>query len=729
MKQVAQNYRTGELRVLDVPAPACRPGGVLVRSRYSLISTGTELMKVGEARMSLAAKARARPDQVRKVLDSAAQQGVRSAYAKAMQRLDSYTALGYSVCGYVVEAGRGAEELPPGRLVACAGNEFALHAEVNWVPLNLCVPVPDGVEPRLAAFATVGAVALHGVRRAAPQLGDTACVVGLGLVGQLVVQLLVAAGVHAVGVDVVPGRCQLAEKAGARACGAPHAEGLARVEHALADLSGGLGADHVFVTAGGTSSGPVEVAARLARDRGRVVDVGKVKMALPWNAYYEKELDVRFSRSYGPGRYDDRYELEGVDYPPGYVRWTERRNLSCFLDLAARGTLSLDLLASQTFAVEEAPDVYARLRAGELEGVGFLFEYPRPDAPGAPGPAAAPVRTTLPPRRTSAAPGATPGSDGAPKLRLGVVGAGSYASSALLPHLAGRDDVELVQVVTNTSLSAANAQRRFGFARATTDAARLFESPEIDAVLIATRHHDHAELVCRSLEAGKATFVEKPLALSGDELDQVVEVVRSTGNDRLMVGFNRRFAPLLADLRHRFGESPAGTAFRYLVTAGPLPAGSWYRNEHLEGSRFAGEGGHFLDTIGWWMGGLPVELQAIESAGTLHVVVHYEQARLGTIDYVTGGSPRFPKETFDVSAPGRSARFENFSRATVWHGRRRRTRRALVRDKGQQHELAQFVGAVRSGSPMPIPLSSLVSTTAATLAVGRSLAAGSPVPL
>ena len=412
MKQVAQNYRSGELVVLDVPPPACLPGGVMVRTLYSLISTGTELMKVSEARMSLLGKARARPDQVKKLIDSVAQQGPVATYQKAMSKLDSYTPLGYSLCGVVVEVGAGVDELAVGDVVAAAGNEFALHAELNWVPVNLCVRVPDGVAPEHAAFSTVGAIAMQGVRRAEPQLGEMACVIGLGLIGQLVVRLLVAAGVKVVGLDTVEARCRMAEKAGALICASPDADGVAAVEAVARKQSGGLGCDHVFLAAGGRSNGPVEVAARLARDRARVIDIGKTKLDLPWNDYYEKELDVRFSRSYGPGRYDDRYELEGIDYPAGYVRWTERRNLSAFVDLVNGGHVDLTALVSSVHPVEEAVDVYARLADGSLEGVGHLLQYPSgddatkaADEPGDP----APRRASLgPERRHGAARPATP---------------------------------------------------------------------------------------------------------------------------------------------------------------------------------------------------------------------------------------------------------------------------------------------------------------------------------
>lgn len=727
MKQVAQNYRSGELVVLDVPAPACKPGGVLVRTLYSLISTGTEMMKVTEARLSLLGKARARPDQVKKVLDSVAQQGPVATYKKAINTLDNYTPLGYSLCGVVVEVGAGAEEFAVGDLVAAAGNEFALHAEVNWVPVNLCVTVPAGVEPEHAAFATVGAIAMQGVRRSEVQLGEMACVIGLGLIGQLVVRLLVAAGVQVVGVDTVPERCRMAEAAGALACGAPDDDGAAHVEQAIMTATGGLGADHVFLAAGGDSNGPVELAARLARDRARVVDIGKTRLDLPWNAYYEKELDVRFSRSYGPGRYDERYELEGIDYPAGYVRWTERRNLQCFLDLLASKSLEVASLVSGKRPIADAASVYEDVRTGTMLGIGFLFDYPGPvaDAHGASGELF--TRTLTVPRsaghRTPVA-GAT--------ARLGFIGAGSYASSMLLPHLAKHQAATLAAVATTRSLSAVNAQRRFGFEAVTTDANVVLEDPTIDAVFIVTRHHSHAEFVCRALEQGKAVFVEKPLALTSEQVDRILEVVGRTGNDRLMVGFNRRFAPLFTDLRGRFGRPVGPLSGRYLVNAGPLAATSWYLNDELEGSRFLGEGGHFIDTLAAWIGHDPVRVvaQQTSNGADLHVLLTYPDGSLATITYATDGDSRFPKETLDVSGGGSNARLDNFSRATLWSRAGKDVKRSYAgQDKGQRAEVAAFVDAVVGGRPMPIRLESLVATTRATIAVGQSLAANEAVSL
>jgi predicted dehydrogenase/threonine dehydrogenase-like Zn-dependent dehydrogenase len=729
MKQIAQNYKSGELIVLDVPAPSCRAGGVLVRSLFSLISTGTEMMKLTEAKMSMVGKARARPDQVRKVLDSVAQQGAVSTYKKVMNRLDSYTPLGYSLCGVVTEVGKGAEEFHVGQLVAAAGNEHALHADYNWVPVNLCVPVPASVSPEHAAFATVGAIAMQGVRRAEVQLGDAACVIGLGLVGQLTVRLLVAAGVRVVGLDVIEDRCRLAEKAGALLCAAPTEDGMAAIQNALAEITEGRGADHILLAAGGSSNGPVEAAARLARDRARVVDIGKTRLDLPWNAYYDKELDVRFSRSYGPGRYDDRYELEGIDYPAGYVRWTERRNLACFLDLLAHQDLEVDSLVSGVFPMERATEVYNDLSSGALNAVGVLLEY----AAGTADEQAPAMSLSRPVAHNgSGSQSPAPRRSASKQLAVGFIGAGNYASSMLLPHLAKLDAVRLAHVATTRSLSAVNAQRRFGFGIASTAADAVLDDDELDAIFIVTRHHTHADLVCRALQTGKAVFVEKPLGLTRPEVDRIEETIASTGNDQLMVGFNRRFAPLLTSLKSEFAQPGTGSVIRYLVNAGQLESGSWYRDADLEGSRFAGEGGHFIDTLSWWADSLPEEVFAMPGPepDEVQATLRFAGGSSGVITYTTTGNSRYPKETLDASGGGRTARLDNFRHAAVWTGRRRSaTKSRGGQDKGQQRQLVAFVEACRAGTPMPIALDSLLATTRATIAVGESLASGKPEPV
>ncbi|WP_019062134.1 bi-domain-containing oxidoreductase [Streptomyces prunicolor] len=725
MKQVVQNYKSGELAVLDVPVPGCKPGGVLVRSAYSLISTGTELMKVSEAGMSMLGKARSRPDQVAKVMQSVATNGVPATYRKVMGKLDSYTPLGYSLCGVVEQVGAGIDDVKVGDLVACAGNEHALHAELNWVPKNLYAPVPDGLAPRHAAFGTVGSIAMQGVRQGEPQLGEVALVIGLGLIGQLVVQLLTAAGVRVVGADPDPTRCELAERLGAAACGDPASPA---VEAAVAELTDGHGVDQVFLAAGGGSNQPVELAARLARDRGRVVDIGKCRLDLPWNAYYEKELDVRFSRSYGPGRYDPSYELEGRDYPIGYVRWTERRNLACFLDLLARGRVDVEPLVSHIADFDDAVETYRSLKDGDLKAVAVLFRYPEQAAEQ--GESAAPEVSVPEVRRTGTT--VAPARSAKTPVRLAFVGAGNYATSMLLPHLSQREGVELSTVVTTTALSAANAQRKFGFAQATTDLDAVLGDKSIDAVFVVTRHSSHAELTRQALLAGKTVFVEKPLALTEDELAGVLAAVEESGNDRLQVGFNRRFAPLLQEAKNRFGTRTGPASLRYLVNAGKLQHGSWYLQQGAEGSRFAGEGGHFIDTASWLLDADPVSVYATAAPGNedLQVVLRYPDGSTATISYVTTGAPGFPKETLDLVADGKVLRLDDFVRASVYGGKKWvSSRLPKARDKGQNAELAAFIKAVRTGGPMPVPLESLVATTAATLAVQTGLAGDAPVTL
>jgi predicted dehydrogenase/threonine dehydrogenase-like Zn-dependent dehydrogenase len=707
MKQIAQNYKSGELALLEVPVPAVRPGGVVVRTEFSLISTGTEMMKINESKLSLLGKARARPDQVKRVMQSVTQQGLRATYRKVSDRLDSYTPLGYSLCGEIIEVGAGMEHLAVGQRVACAGNSYALHAEYNWVPRNLCVPVPEAVAAEHAAFTTVGAIAMQGYRQSEARLGETACVIGLGLVGQLLAQILRAAGVHVVGLDPSPQRCQLAERMGAATCRPPDQASRGPVLETLAALTDGAGADHVFLTAGGDTNEPVELAAELARDRARVVDIGKVGLDLPWTEYYAKELDLRFSRSYGPGRYDPSYEEGGVDYPIGYVRWTERRNMACFLDLVAEGRLDLEPLVSAVLPFEDAIGAYERIQRGEQGGVGLLFRY----SPNG----SVQRRLAIPAPSSRPAP--------RPLVSLAVIGAGNYATSMLLPHLQDRTDVRLVEVATSTGLSAINAQRKFGFERCSTDHRGLLDDEDVDAVVIATRHHAHAAMVCEALRAGKAVFVEKPLAVDPDQLQAIVAAIGDSGNDRLMVGFNRRFAPLLVDLKGDFGTRTGPVQVHYDVNAGRLELGSWYAQPE-EGSRLVAEGCHFVDTVSWWLDQDPVAVFAAatgdpdDTASTLL----YPDGSVATIAYLTGGDSRAPKELFEVTGERQLARLYNFQRTELWRGGRRHVRRSRTGiAKGQKQELDAFVQAVAEARAMPIAVESLVATTLATFAARRSL--------
>lgn len=710
MLQICQNYRSGTVELRKVSAPALRSGGILVRTSVSVISPGTEGMKVREAKMSLLEKARARPEQVAKVLDAVRQQGVRAAYRKVINRLDSLTPLGYALSGTVLAVGAGAEEFHVGQRVACAGAGFANHAEVVFVPKHLAVPVPPQVNDEAAAFATLGAIALHGLRQGGLQLGETACVVGLGLVGQLLAQLLRASGVAVLGVDPSEERCRLAERLGVRMAVA--ADGMA-ARTALQAMTSGVGADCVFLTAASNSNGPLEMAVDLARERGRVVVVGKTKLDLPYVDCFRKEVEVRFSRSYGPGRYDPSYEVHGIDYPIDYVRWTERRNLSAFLDLAAAGAVDPLPLVGAEYPFADAVAAYEALREGRLPGLSALFRHS--DTPAA----AAPAVTPTPIRQSG-------------EVSIGAIGAGNYAASMLFPALRRMAGVHLAAVSTASGLTAADASRKFGFARHGADAQTILDDPTIDAVLIATRHATHPPLVAGALTAGKVVFVEKPLAIDHAGLAMVEEAVRTApGGARLLVGFNRRFSPCVQAVKAAFTEGAGPLSLLFRVHAGALDATAWQRSAE-EGGRFVGEAGHFFDVFAYLTGSSPVAVTASrlrpqagdgrfgDEADNLSVVVEYADGSTATLIYLTQGGSRTPKERMEVFGQGRTVTMDNFETVTVHAGDARAKTRRIGGGKGQTAQMAAFVAACRDGTPMPIPIGSVLATTRLTLAAVES---------
>jgi predicted dehydrogenase/threonine dehydrogenase-like Zn-dependent dehydrogenase len=721
MKQVTQNYKTGKINLEDVEWPALKPGGVLIRTRYSVISSGTEGMKVREGKLSYVGKARARPDQLKKVLDAVRQQGVVAAYNKVMNKLDALTPLGYSLSGEVVAVGEGAEEFRVGQRVACAGAGYANHAEINFVPKNLVVPVPDSVSMKHAAFATVGAIALQGLRQAQMQLGETACVIGLGLLGQLLVQILRAAGMQVIGVDLIEGRCRLAEQLGAKAATTPKDAALDSV---VARLTGGHGADCVFIAAGGAGNAATALAVRVARDRARIVDIGKTRLDLPWNDCYMKELDVRFSRSYGPGRYDPTYEERGIDYPIGYVRWTERRNLCAFLELLCDGKVAIEPIISGTYSFVDAEGVYQRLAQPGNDVLGIVLDY---------GESEEPLAAPLPGRLISSVRPAR----SADRLRLGLIGAGNYASSMLLPHLVRHRSVDLIGVATATSLSAQNAKRKFGFELATTDYEELLTRDDIDAVIIATRHASHARLVAEALRRGKTVYVEKPLAINLSDLELVRRAIVESGNDRLMVGFNRRFSPMVRAIGERFGAVPAPLVGHYRVHAGRMERSSWYLDP-AEGSRFVGEAGHFFDVLSYVLDSRPVAVSATalrpsptnsDDLENIAAVVRYEDGSLGNLLYLTQGGGKLPKEQLEIHGAGMTMQLQNFESLWFFDQTEQERTRAMRVDKGQQSELNAFVESAISGAAMPIPVDSLFDTTLTTLAAMESVRTGKEVAL
>jgi predicted dehydrogenase/threonine dehydrogenase-like Zn-dependent dehydrogenase len=721
-----------------VPAPVIRAGGVLVRTSYSVISIGTERTKLEFGRKSLLGKARARPDQVRQVLDVVRREGVASAYRKARHRLTAFTPLGYSSAGVVVGVGAGVTGFRVGDRVACAGAGYANHAELNWVPKNLVVPVPDGVSLDEAAFATLGAIALQGVRQAGVGLGESVVVIGLGLLGQLTVQLLRAAGVRPIGVDLAEARVALAGELGA--LGVQRRDDVVeRVQVA----TGGIGADAVIITAATSSEDPLRLACQLARQRGRVVVVGEVPINVPRSPAYEKELEVRLSRSYGPGRYDPTYEEQGHDYPVGYVRWTEGRNLGEFVRLLGAGSLELAPLITHRFDFADAVAAYDTLSGPEGRGaLGVLLRYPEVEAPeprrielgsgsGAGGgdseadPAA--ERT----RASGAAPARTPRGSQGGRVGVGLIGAGGFASSVLLPQLS-RLDVELRGVVTASGLTARDAAEKHGFRYMAGSADEILADPETQAVVIATRHDEHARLAAEALRAGKSVFVEKPLALGDEELDEVLGAA-ATGGGLLMVGFNRRFAPATIFLRERLARTAGARVVQVRVNAGAVPPESWVHDPAVGGGRLIGEGCHFVDLALYLAGSPAVEVTASAVGGpdpaaplrdNVLVTLHCADGSIASVLYTAKGDTRAGKERVEVFAGGATGVIDDFRRAEFWPGSGRRERWRGTQDKGHAAELAAFVRAVREGGAAPIPLEELENSSRATLRAAAAVAGG-----
>ena len=743
MKQILQNYKTGELRLADVPRPALRAGGVLVATRASLISAGTEKMKVDVAKKNLLGKAMERPDQVRKVIESVRQQGLLQTYEKVMNKLDTPTPLGYSSAGVVLEAGREASEFQAGDRVACAGAGYAVHADVAYVPRNLVVRMGADTPFERAAFTTLGAIALQGVRQAEIRLGEDVVVIGLGLVGLLTVQLLKRSGAHVIGVELDPSRAQLARQLG---CDRVVIGADVEVREAVRQATGGRGADAVLVTAASSSAGPVILAGELCRDRGRVVVVGITKMDLPHRVYYDKELSLLLSRSYGPGRYDPSFEERGVDYPLGYVRWTERRNMEEFLHLVESGHVLVDPLISHRVPFADAERAYALITGKATEPyLGIVLAYP--DAPAPAG------RVALAPGAESSSTwtGAVPATNGGPipararaasdPVGIGFLGAGNFATSMLLPHLKAKAGVKLTGVVTASGLTARGAAEKFGFAFCASDADELFRDASTHAVFVVTRHHLHAAFAEKALRAGQAVFVEKPLATTADEMQRVTDAVHAvehaTGKPApILVGFNRRFAPLSQKLAAHFppGEGPLVVSYR--VNAGFLGRESWYQDPAEGGGRILGEVCHFLDYVAFLAGspitrvfaaGVRDASGALRADDNLSVSVTCADGSVGTVIYVASGDPAMPKERVEVLGRGRSAVLDNYQSLTTWAGNRKRETKALSVDKGHAGEIARWIAALKDGAAPPIAWSELANASWATLATIESLASGQVV--
>jgi predicted dehydrogenase/NADPH:quinone reductase-like Zn-dependent oxidoreductase len=728
MKAVLFRPKDGEITVEDVPAPRPGPGQVLVRNHFSLISAGTERARLETGRESLIGKARRRPDQVKQVLDNLRLQGPLETWKVVSDRLSSPMLTGYSTAGTVVEVGSGVDDVRPGQLVACAGAGYANHAELVAVPRNLCAPAPAHVSPRDAAFATVGAIALQGVHQAGVVPGSRIVVIGLGLVGQITLQLCGAYGYDAIGIDADESMVKLALSGGGEAVHRSDPQLAELVEHRL-----GGAPDAVLITAATKSTDPVELAGTLARDRGQVVVVGDVAVAPPRASYYEKELTLTYSRSYGPGRYDPLYEEGGIEYPEGYVPWDERRNLLEILRLVGRRRLDFEALGPVVFPVDQAADAFAMLTAtGANRKVAVLIAYGGEpgtladagiDAAQANGSGRTGVVELLAPRAHAAA-----GS-----VSIGAVGAGSFGARMLLPHLQANPAVAFSFIASHRGVSAVHQGKRFGFRRAVGELREGLLVGDTDAVVILTRHDSHAGYVIEALSAGVAVFCEKPIALTEPDLDTIAAAWLESGKPA-MVGFNRRFAPAVAVLMDALRERHAPLQVALRVFAGQLRPDYWLLQPE-QGGRILGEACHFVDLANWLVGAPAIEVTASSlhgpdpiRTGSVSVLLRYADGSSATIAY-SGDTPRgAPKELIEVATLGLAARIDDFRSLRIWgRGETHKTYRGGP--KGHKEEMAAFVDLL-GGRPAPatdFPLA--LWSSLATCRLADAITSGEPVKI
>ena len=736
MRQVLQDARNGEITVADVPAPKLLAGCILVRTAASLLSVGTERASSEFASKNLAQKARMRPDLVREVLNKIGRDGLIATVSAVRSRLDQPTALGYSSAGTVLALGDGINDIAAGDRVACAGAGYAVHAEFACIPRLLAARIPSGTGVSLehAAFSTVGAVALHGVRTADVKLGDVVGVIGLGLLGQITVQILKSAGCSVIGMDISPERAQLALRMGADAA----SSSSLNFKDLCLQYTGGHGVDAVLIAAQTASNDPVNLAGEVGRDRGVVVAVGTVGMEIPRRLFYDKELDFRVSRSYGPGRYDSAYEQKGRDYPIGHVRWTENRNMEAFIKLLADRKLNLDALITHRFAIERSNDAYNLIQGKSGEDfLGVLITYPED--------AELSQHTELRPLSSRSRQSFASGQE-SKTVSVGVLGAGSFATATLLPAIKQTDGVEFVGVCAANGSHSRHAAEKFGFRYCVTDEKELIEDPATNTIVIATRHNLHAAQVVAALNAGKNVFCEKPLCLSEMELLEIIEAYDySQSRDEpahpplLMVGFNRRFAPLAVKMKEFFKDIHEPLALHYRINAGFIPADHWLNDPEQGGGRLIGEACHFVDLLCFLTNQSPVEVHAHAltnpgrySNDNVICSLRFADGSQGTISYLANGDKSYSKERLEVFGGGRVAMLEDFRRLElIKQGRKQVLQSRFRQDKGHRSEWSAFVDAIRSGKESPIPFGQILTSMLATFrldesrSLGRSLSVGS----
>ena len=717
MKQVLQNRKTGRPFVGEVPLPALQRGRVLVRTAASLISAGTERAAVELVSKGLVQEARQRPDLVKAVVAKVKNEGLLNTFASVRDKMAASQALGYSAAGIVAAVAEDVTEFQVGDRVACAGVGYASHAEVLSVPKNLCVHLPDGVSFESGAYGTLGAIALQGVRLAEPTLGESVVVIGLGLVGQLTIQLLKANGCRVFGLDLDESRIALALELGADKAVVSNDAAAKEIE----TWTRGHGADAVLITAATDSNQPIELAARVSRLKGRVIVVGMTGMDIPRQPFFSRELKLIISMSYGPGRYDPEYEERGHDYPLPYVRWTEKRNIESFLELIASGRLNVERLTTHRFPIEEADRAY-QLISGELRepNLGVVLNYD-PEAEVA--------------RKISL--GVAPQVRKSEKsIALGVIGAGGYVPAMLLPHFK-TEGVEFRSIMTASGISAHDVGKRFGFAYAVSSAEEVLDDASVNLVVIGTRHDTHAPLARAALEQNKHVFVEKPLALDDEQLDSVLEVAESS-SAKLMVGFNRRFSPLAQRAKDFFNNRDTPLSIVYRVNAGRIPKEHWTQNAEEGGGRIVGEVCHFIDLMQYLTGAPPVYLFAesisaksskIVDADSVFITLRFADGSNGSVAYLSEGDKALAKERVEIFGAGRVFVLDDFRRATLYKDGREEQIALKAQDKGQQEQVRAVCASVLQGGAAPISLDDLAATSRATFRVLDSLRERRPLEI
>lgn len=715
MKQILQNMRDGKTSVVDLPIPSVKRKAALVQTCNSLVSAGTERMLVEFAEKNLIGKASSRPDLVKQVLSKARREGVIPTIEAAFNKLDQPMVLGYSSSGIVVEIGEGLQGFKPGDRVACGGGGFAVHAEYGVVPQNLLVHLPDNVDFESAAFTTLGAIALQGFRLAQPQLGESVCIIGLGLLGLLTAEIAKAAGCQVFGIDLSPDRIKLA-----KSMNVPCVL-RAGCEETAMNFTSNRGFDHVLICADTSSNDPVELAGLLAREKGTVIAVGAVGLDIPRKIYYEKELDFKISRSYGPGRYDPTYEEGGVDYPFGYVRWTEGRNMQAFVDLLAQNKINLQPLISHRYSIEEAAQAYELITGKTGEPfLGVLITYPQKSA-------ANPLRKVE----------FTHSGQPTGSIQLGVMGAGNYAQAVFLPIVQKTGGITPVGICTASGLTASHAAKKFGYQFASSTESDVLESDTINTVLLLTRHEQHARQAITALKNKKHVYCEKPLALNTEELSEVEAQLQQNDSPLLTVGFNRRFAPLAVQLKEYFQGQSEPLLINYRVNAGFLPSNHWLHDAQQGGGRIIGEGCHFIDFVVWMAGSLPIEVsaQALPDGGKYHqdncvITLRFANGSIGTVTYLANGNKNFAKERAEVFGAGKIGVLDDFrSLELVSEDKRQMIRSRLKQDKGHQAAWQAFKTTIISGGNAPIPYEELMAVHKACYAAVQSITSGETVKL